>query len=575
VRRLVVSGLVLELALLAAASATSAFTESRGFRDAFASSGPGWVWATFDGVRGTLSALVAGLGGPRDPTQAAAVVLVVALAVAGAAYLVALGTDPARLLGVIVGFGLVFQITLLAMPGLLSTDLLTYATYGRLAAVYGQNPYLSSPSAVLSDPLVQWLDTRPEHASPYGPVWTGLSVLIAWLTTGVSPLLQALSYRLLGAVSMLAGTAIVWRLTRDPSSVLLFGWNPLLLIEGIGNGHNDLPMMVLALGGVLLLRPARALGLRTMGMASGPAGVAAGKGPGGSARVGAGGPVPRLAAGLLVLGLAALVKYVPGLLLVYAGAALARGRPRVVISTAVAIVAGGIVLWLPWLASSGPGVLLASVSAGGERYVNALLDLPTGWVATHVVDRSGQDVAAAEAAVRAWPRAIIRVLFLAYLAWELRRVWRSGRVMTALEAATRGYLVALLLVVTQVLSWYFTWPLAVAAVLGWRSTLARVAVAYAVLYLPVFYAIHADLVPNPALLLVAWASLPLLIVPGSLRSRRESRDATNVAREPSAGDSATLDPRRPGEPAPVTRHLSTSRPLDVSTHDDSMTRLTQ
>jgi hypothetical protein len=372
---------------------------------------------------------------------------------------------------------------------------------------------------------------------------------VAWLTSGLGPLLQAASYRLVGACSMLAGSAIVWRLTRDPSSLLLFAWNPLLLVEVVGNGHNDGPMMVIALGGLLLLRPA----------------VPAGRG---------GARAPRLAAGLLVLGLAALVKYVPGLLLVYAGAALARSRPRLVVSTAAVMLALGMVLWLPWLGQSGPGVVLASVSAGGERYVNALLDLPTGWVASHVVDRSGQDVAAAEAAVRVWPRAIVRVLFLVYVVWEARRIWRDPGLLAVLEAGLRGYLLALMLVVTQVLSWYFTWPLALAAVLGWRSTLARVAVAYAVVYLPVFYAIHADLVPNPAPLLLAWAVLPLVIVLGSLRSRlgslrsrRGSTDATSSARARRPLDPSTLDPMTRA-PRPPDR--STSRRLDDS--PDAMTR---
>ena len=533
---------MLEVGLLVASSATAAVSESRGFRDAFGSAAPVWLSALFDAVRGAASAMVVGLGGPRDPTQAAAVVLVCAFAVAGAAYLLALTTRPAGK-RTILAFALLFDLTLLVMPGLLSTDLLTYATYGRLAAVYGQNPYLSSPSAVLSDPLVQWLDTRPEHASPYGPVWTILSMGLAWLTTGLPALLQAVGYRLVGACSVLAGTAIIWRLTRDPSSVLLFAWNPLLLVEAVGNGHNDAPMMVVALGGLLLLAAATSRGgialatrLGGTGVATGPAGTAVANRPGGTAAAGpvremgdasdarsasagavSGRRATRLAAGLLVLGLAALVKYVPGLLLVYAGVALARSRPRLVVSTAVAMLALAIVVWLPWLGQSGPGVVLASVSAGGERYVNALLDLPTGWVATHVVDRSGQDVAAAEAAVRAWPRAIVRGLFLVYVAWEARRIWRRPGLVAVLEAGVRGYLVALLLVVTQVLSWYFTWPLALGAVLGWRSTLARVAVAYGVVYLPVFYAIHADLVPgvSAALLLVAWAVLPPLIVPGS------------------------------------------------------------
>jgi alpha-1,6-mannosyltransferase len=472
---LVAAGLLLEMCLLGAASASGTVTESRGFRDAFAREAPTFLSATLEAIRRVLTGVVMTVGGPPDETPAAAVALVVALVLAGVAYTAALLLRPVSLRS-IVAFSLLFQVTLLAMLGLLSTDLLTYATYGRLAGVYGKNPYLSAPSAIVADPLVQWLDTRPEHASPYGPLWTLLSLGMAQMTAGLDPLGQALSYRVLGSLAHLTGMAIVWRLARDPTAVLLFAWNPLLLLENVGSGHNDGLMMVLALAGWLFLRCGRA----------------------------------RL--GLVVFGLATLIKYVPGLLLLYAGTCLARSRPRLVATTTVAILVLGAVLWLPWVyPGSNPGVLLASVSAGGERYVNALVDLPTGWLATHLVDRSGQDVAAAEAAVRAWPRVIVRVLFVLYVTWELLQIWRSDRETAVIEAAVRSYLVALLLVVTQVLTWYFTWPVALAAALGWRSTLARVAVAYSVVYLPVFYAIHAQLLPNPAPVLLGYAILPPLI----------------------------------------------------------------
>jgi alpha-1,6-mannosyltransferase len=481
---LVAAGALVELGLLAAASASGPITESRGFRAAFERAAPP-LWIGFESIRRALTEVVGVLGGPRDATHASAVVLVGGLVVSGLGYLAgmrAVYIDAVYKGGArwVVALSLVFQATLLLMPGLLSTDLLTYATYGRLAVVYSQNPYLSGPGAVPSDPLVQWLDTRPEHASPYGPVWTTLSLGMAWLTVGLDPLGQAISYRVLGALVHLVGMAVVWQLApgQRASSLLLFAWNPLLLVEGVGSGHNDELMMVLALAGLLFL-------VRERGRA-----------------------------GLVVLTLATLVKYVPAILLLYTVAGLARARPARALAAVYMPLALAGVLWLPWLYTvvREPNVLLASLSAGGERYVNALVDLPTPWLATHVVDRAGQDVAGAAAAVRAWPRVILRVLFVGYVLVEARRLWASSaEVRSVIEAGVRTYLVALLLVLTQVLAWYFTWPVALAAVLGWRSTLARIAVAYSVLYLPVFYAIHEDLVQNPVPWLLGYAGVPLLI----------------------------------------------------------------
>jgi hypothetical protein len=83
-----------------------------------------------------------------------------------------------------------------------------------------------------------------------------------------------------------------------------------------------------------------------------------------------------------------------------------------------------------------------------------------------------------------------------------------------LEASVRTLLVMLLLVASQMLAWYFIWPLALAAPLGARNKLAQLAVAYSVLYLPIFYAIHEDMLPSflvPAVL-VAFVSLPPLAI---------------------------------------------------------------
>ena len=121
--------------------------------------------------------------------------------------------------------------------------------------------------------------------------------------------------------------------------------------------------------------------------------------------------------------------------------------------------------------------------------------------------------------MRVWPRTILRGLLVAYVGVEVMRVWwrsrsaghaASARVVA--EAGTRIFLVALLAVANQVLAWYFTWPLALAASLGWRNALAKLAVGYSVLYLPLFYAIHEDLVRDTAPWLLTYALAPLVWV---------------------------------------------------------------
>ncbi len=165
------------------------------------------------------------------------------------------------ILPVILGCALLFQATLvLVMPPLLTTDLYNYLAYGRMVAFHGLNPYTMLPSQMGSDPVL--LHEFWDIVTPYGPLWTLLSAGIA-RAAGNSVFLGLI---LLKAVAGLSHLAIAWlgyRLAGEEiGPAVLLAWNPLFLLEGAGNGHNDLAMMALAMGGLLAFhRGKRWLGL--------------------------------------------------------------------------------------------------------------------------------------------------------------------------------------------------------------------------------------------------------------------------------------------------------------------------
>lgn len=138
------------------------------------------------------------------------------------------------------------------MPPVLSSDLFLYGVFGRMVAFYGLNPYAGAP---VQDPIAaftQWSG----RASLYGPVWTFVSTAVA-LAAGQSILWTAIGFKLIATASHLVNGALVYaiasRLGRDASTAaLLYLWNPLILLESAGSGHNDAFMMMLVLGGVLL-----------------------------------------------------------------------------------------------------------------------------------------------------------------------------------------------------------------------------------------------------------------------------------------------------------------------------------
>ena len=156
-------------------------------------------------------------------------------------------------------------VTLLALasPASLSTDVFAYVGYGRLAVVHGLNPHLHTQAELIrlgdpSAPFLHW-----PIASPYGPLWTLLSMAVVWIcslgadtgsiTSGV--LIPVIALKVVAGAALLAAAAwarqIVARTEPRWADAVFFlvALNPLLLVEGPGNGHNDLVMMALLLAG--------------------------------------------------------------------------------------------------------------------------------------------------------------------------------------------------------------------------------------------------------------------------------------------------------------------------------------
>ena len=174
----------------------------------------------------------------------------------GGLALIARGAAP-RTTGVLV-VAAAIQLAPLAAPVLLSTDVYTYWDYGRLGAVYGDNPYVDTPRTHYLDPAFglmgdQWLDTT----TVYGPAFTLASEGHA-AVVGESPEVAAWSYKVLAALAMLAMVWLASRVAPRPALAAAFiGWNPLLAIHFAGGGHNDAWMMALVLAAIALAATGR------------------------------------------------------------------------------------------------------------------------------------------------------------------------------------------------------------------------------------------------------------------------------------------------------------------------------
>ena len=337
----------------------------------------------------------------------------------------------------VIGFGLLFGLILLWLYPVTATDLFQYVMRARVTAVYHANPLAVPPSQFPDDPLLPFTGVWRNSVSPYGPAWEVLSGSVAWMgaTGAVS---GALAYKTIALVAYAACIALLIVARRSPGrtndptrAVLFFAWNPLVLIQGIGNGHNDLVMLAWLLLGLVVGLP---MVYRV--------------------RPQPGGQVRSWVLAAAALSLAVLTKAAALILAPLWWVATLRDQPtwarRVGVTLGAAVVAAGIALlvfvpfWPPWRSIGGLQAELANnylfTIAGTLRMgLEALLH-------THVL----------------WPtlRLTGQILFGAYFLWLLRQVW-CGR----LDVASAGFLACFIYLITggNFRLWYPLWLVPLAA----------------------------------------------------------------------------------------------------------------
>ncbi|KAA0267911.1 MAG: DUF2029 domain-containing protein [Acidobacteria bacterium] len=295
-------------------------------------------------------------------------------------------------------------------PPLLSLDVFSYISYGRLGVEHGLNPYQHAPAAIPGDAAASRVVDYREAVSVYGPVFTLLSYPLA--AAGVPFALWSL--KAIAAAAIAATAWIVARLARrrgvDPAAATAFvALNPLVLVHLVGGAHNDALMVAIATAAVaaaLTSRPALA----------------------GAGFV--------LAAAVKVSGLL----YAPFALL---GAAPARSRARMLAGAALAAALAGAIS----LAAFGPAIDAALTVAGENQ------DRISRWsVAATAARVSGIDVGPI--------RTLLAIGLAVALAGLAVAVARGFDWVRAAGWAALGVLVAS----AYIVPWYVLWVLPPAAI---------------------------------------------------------------------------------------------------------------
>jgi hypothetical protein len=363
--------------------------------------------------------------------------LIVVLAMMFASYVVAVRAAE-QLSGrmILMGIAGLHALILLAPP-LLSTDVFSYQAYGRLGAMYGANPYLHGPHAIALDPLYPFIGAKwVSTPTTYGPVFTAVSLVLAPLSIAAS----ALAYKAIAVLASLAMIAFVWNGARvrgvDPvKAVALVGLNPLIVVYGVGGGHNDLLMLAAVIAGVYAVLQHR----------------------------------ERSAGGLMVLG--AGIKLTAGLCLPFALASAGGPRPRdrrrdLLIGAGAAVAAVAALGFAVF--GTGPLHLLSTLqrtqSAGDWHSIPGFISTELGL--------GGVGHAAGY---------VLGAIFVAVFCWLIRRVWR-GEMDWIVGAAWAT--VALLVTASSMLPWYVAWLMPLVALCPdgrlWRTSIVVTGVVLAI-----------------------------------------------------------------------------------------------
>jgi len=326
---------------------------------------------------------------------------------------------------VVIGGALAAGTILLYLYPFDATDLFDYISRGRIQGVYGANPYREVALDFPQDPFYTYAGWR-DYPSPYGPAWELLAGAAAYFA-GDGILANILTFKILVGIffliSVLLAASILLREApeRALSGVWLLAWNPLILYEAFGHGHNDMVMAAWILGAVWFLTRQR----YTLAVTS------------------------------LVGG--ALVKFIPLLLIPAAGVIALRDLPnpparlRYMAVTLLACLGLTVLMYSPYW--YGPETL--TVQRQAQLFTTSLPTL----IYHQLEERLGALPAGLLVSQSGF------LLTGLYALWQARRAECDRSWLSFPRASLHILLFYLLVAVLWFQQWYFVWPVVLAALL--------------------------------------------------------------------------------------------------------------
>lgn len=146
-----------------------------------------------------------------------------------------------------------------------SYDLFNYMTTANVAFVHKENPYIVMPVEIANEANLSFTRAANKVAL-YGPVWILLTSVPHKL--GMGNVWQTIiMFKLVNALWYIGFCLLIWRFTARIQNVVFFAFNPLVIMEVLVCGHNDIVMSVLAVLGICLWQKRQSI-MRIAGIAT-------------------------------------------------------------------------------------------------------------------------------------------------------------------------------------------------------------------------------------------------------------------------------------------------------------------
>ena len=202
---------------------------------------------------GLLTAIPAWLRSAHEPLRVlvfetrphAGMVYIVLVTLLYALYLTLLRTPRLKSISRYIRWGVVLVgICIVSYPAF-SHDIFNYMLTAKITFLYRENPYIVAPTSIPSESMLAFTRAANKTAL-YGPVWILLTWIPHVLASG-NTWMSILLFKVLVGVFYIVVSRYIYIVTRSWRNVVFFVLHPLVLVETLVSGHNDIMMMGLVL----------------------------------------------------------------------------------------------------------------------------------------------------------------------------------------------------------------------------------------------------------------------------------------------------------------------------------------